>query len=176
MCRNEHPPIVGCPVGRVADVQTFRHRALSERDDLIFIRLRVESERLDQLVHAGEFRCRVHGLREGDGMNKADWAASTKRRARSASSRSRERRSPSSPASEIRLNAFGAKPNSCCGIGKRRLFRFIGWCSFRVSRRNGCRISCAGRRPRVYRELFRTGAARSVFRCSNEILTRPKHW
>jgi hypothetical protein len=59
-------------------------------------------------------------------MNSAACCASANCRALSASRRSRARRSPSSPVSRINVKVSGTNPNSCCDIGKRRLFRFMG--------------------------------------------------
>ena len=58
-------------------------------------------------------------------MNSAVCAFSARIWARSASSRSRARRSPSSADSAIKPKVSGTKQNSCCGICKRRLLRFI---------------------------------------------------
>jgi len=63
--------------------------------------------------------------REFREANKRACADSEARRARSASARCRVIRSPSSVVSVKRLNACRVNKNSCCGIGKRCLLRFM---------------------------------------------------
>jgi hypothetical protein len=68
----------------------------------------------------------VHEFRVGCvAVNSGGCAASASRRARSASARSRVMRSPSSPVSNIKLKVASVKPNSHCGMGRRRLVRFM---------------------------------------------------
>jgi hypothetical protein len=68
-------------------------------------------------------------------VNKRGCADSAARRARSASARSRVIRSPSSVSSVKRLKACRVNKNSCCGIGKRRLLRFMVGAPSRLVRR-----------------------------------------
>src|ERR1039458_1643417 len=99
IARNVHPPVVGCLLRRVAQLQAFGCRTFAQGYNLVFVGLPVESERLNKLVQSGKIRRCVHGLLDGVAVKRTGCALSARWRARSVSSRSRAMRSPSKPAS-----------------------------------------------------------------------------
>jgi hypothetical protein len=62
-------PVLGGFLRCVAKLQGVRCGAFAERDDFVFVGLRSEFERFDEVVHSGKVRGEVHGIYGSHGSN-----------------------------------------------------------------------------------------------------------